>query len=146
MGCGSNSWCVREDEHPVEHCEIAVPVHELIALRHAWAEWDRDLYAPVNALVDRIPDQWLEDFAACVDRPAIRVIVNVEGGLVQNIDASAKVDIDVLDHDNFENCANTRGDVDTWTHEDDCEDHSHVEWLTYVALAKEIGTLPESVY
>lgn len=75
-----------------------------------------------------------------------RIIVNVRGGLVQDVKAEAdKVSVEVLDHDNWE-CAVLHGNSGIWTHDRQCTDHSAEDFAGYVALCNEFDTLPVTVY
>lgn len=72
--------------------------------------------------------------------PVPRAVVVVEGGIVQSVMTRTPLNVDVLDHDDFENCGSWRtGD---FLHAPDCPDHDGGEVAEYVALAREADALP----
>lgn len=127
--------------------DAAVPVALLRELLDAWGlgrqSNGRRLVDVVNDLLDYIPRQAVEEVG--VERPMPRVMCVVEGGVVQGAYASEPVDFTVIDHDNFEDCANARGLPDTWTHEANCSDHTPEEWAEYKKACQDYDNLPVSV-
>lgn len=72
--------------------------------------------------------------------PVPRAVVVVEGGIVQSVMTRTPLNVDVLDHDDFENCGSWR--TRDFVHAPDCPDHDGGEVAEYVALAREADALP----
>lgn len=106
----------------------------------------------LNRLVaGEVPD-WLAEAAAGrldqndEDAP-VRLIVNVHGGLVQDIKATTDaISVDVIDHDNWD-CVTRPSDTPaTWEHDARCTDHDRAAFDAYVATCTEYDNLPKGLW
>jgi preprotein translocase subunit YajC len=70
--------------------------------------------------------------------PAPRVIVEVSGGLVDAVYSVSPLDVEILDHDNWE-CVSS----ETGEHDGRCEDHNEAELANYKALQHEVARLDD---
>ena len=76
----------------------------------------------------------------------IRVIVNVSGGTVQDVKADRIVDVDVIDHDNWECITRSASVPLAEAHDPECTDHTAQDVARYAELLEEYDELKVSVY